>query len=374
MDREREHIETLKEGSDIVEVAEELECLPTRREGSRYQGICCPKGPHTDSEGGRCYAVFPDRQSFLCWHCGASGDVIDLAGNKLGLDFVGATDWLAERAGLPRLNESAMSPEERKRSEEKRRVHEILTKATSYFHKCLMDDESMVDWVRQNYGLERQTMEDFMLGYALGEGLMEHLQGLVYSEADITSTALFVKVGEKWKEFFQGRIVFPFLKSGRTVNMTGRKTPKTPSHECEERKYRKLPKRSKKMPWLSEFIDHDCFFNEDAARGADEVFVAEGVADTMALSQAGYQAISPATNQISERLLDRFEHLTTKAESIFLVPDIESNNSGMEGALATGALPVFAGLGATKGKVGKNAYPKQRSVHSIYERPAWPGP
>jgi DNA primase len=41
--------------------------------------------------------------------------------------------------------------------------------------------------------------------------------------------------------FFEGRIIFPYWKSGRVVFLIGRRTPWTPDQPWEQGKYKKLP-------------------------------------------------------------------------------------------------------------------------------------
>ena len=44
------------------------------RSGSCYQGDC----PKHGSTHGVCLVIWPKVQGFMCYHCGAKGDVIDL--------------------------------------------------------------------------------------------------------------------------------------------------------------------------------------------------------------------------------------------------------------------------------------------------------
>jgi Zn finger protein HypA/HybF involved in hydrogenase expression len=72
-----DYVSQLKQNCDIVSVAQALKCLPSRKEGNRYQGDTCPKCHKDESKGSRYFIVYSDTQSFYCHHCGAKSDVID---------------------------------------------------------------------------------------------------------------------------------------------------------------------------------------------------------------------------------------------------------------------------------------------------------
>jgi len=65
--------------------------------GNSRQGDC-PTG-HT-SEGGRCFNINTDKNYFNCFHCGASGDVIDLVELVNGCSFTEALQWFKENYNL----------------------------------------------------------------------------------------------------------------------------------------------------------------------------------------------------------------------------------------------------------------------------------
>ena len=339
-------IDELKSHCDIVATAQALGCLPSGRGGNRYQGSCCP-GNH-GSEGGRCFVIWPDIQSFKCYHCGTRGDVIKLVELANQVDFRAAVDWLADRFGVPRLETKNMSPEERAayeaQSQERQLLYSILSKAAHFYHETLLQNREMFNHLVEHYGLREETITEYQLGFAVGRGLMEHLEGLGYTSQQVLKTGLFVKTKGTMVEFFIHRLIFPYWKSGDVVYFIGRKTDQTPQVGWESAKYKKLPMRDEKdRPYISELIDNKFFYGEDSVRGADSVFVAEGVTDCLSLLQDRYPTISPLTTRFRREDLPRLLSTTQRASTVYLIPDAEENQAGLNGALDTAAVMEEAG-------------------------------
>ena len=341
-------IQNLKSNIDIVVVADDLGCLPPKQ-GSIFQGGRCPTGH--ESQGGKCFTLYPDTQNAYCFHCGKSWDAIALVQDIKGLDFIPACNWLSRQYNLPYLKTKDMTHEEKaayqSRLKEQKIIFDILTEAARYYHESLMRDGDMKSHLTTHYGLNKETITTYTLGYSTGSGLLKHLQKLNYSIDDIVKTGLFVKVGSKWEEFFNNRLIFPYWKSGQVVYFIGRKTDRTPDKTWEQAKYKKLLTRNDKRPYISEHITNSHCYGEDSIRGAGSVFVAEGVTDCLAMLQAGYPTISPVTTRFRVRDQEHLNRLTRRATTIYLVPDNERNEAGIKGALDTaGKLE----------EVGKSAY------------------
>jgi hypothetical protein len=87
-------IGAVRAANDILKVAAEY--LPLRRAGSgRHVGLCPFHQEKTPS-----FYVSQARQSFKCFGCGASGDVIDLVAQIERVGFQEALAILADRSGI----------------------------------------------------------------------------------------------------------------------------------------------------------------------------------------------------------------------------------------------------------------------------------
>jgi DNA primase len=264
-------VSALKSQVDIVDVATALNCLPEHKTGSYYKGKC--PGGH-DSKDGQCFVLWPD-------------------------------------------------------------VYEILTHAARYYHEQLLNDLEMLDHLKGHYGLNEETIKTYLLGYSPGQDLLKHLTDRGYTKEQSLQTGLFVQLGERVTEFYKGRLVFPYWKNGQVVYFIGRKTTRTSEDNWEKGKYKKLLTRTDKRPYISEHVQNSYFYGEDSIRGADTVYVAEGVTDCLSLLQTGYPVISPVTTRFRTQDQDHLIDLTKHASTIFLIPDAEENQAGIKGAMDT---------------------------------------
>ena len=68
------------------------------RRGARYVGLC-PFPSHTDHHVGN-FSVYPPKNSYKCFACGAAGGPIDFIEHMLNLKFPDAVRWLAHEFGI----------------------------------------------------------------------------------------------------------------------------------------------------------------------------------------------------------------------------------------------------------------------------------
>lgn len=85
--------ERVRDATDIVRIVGERVALKPK--GREYTGLCPFHDDHNPSMN-----VVPSKQIFVCFVCGASGDVFSFVQRYYKLDFVEAMKYLAERAGV----------------------------------------------------------------------------------------------------------------------------------------------------------------------------------------------------------------------------------------------------------------------------------
>ena len=88
-----EDIARVRQGSDIVAVISEHVAL--KRVGTRWQGLCPFHAEKSPS-----FSVNQGEGLYYCFGCQAKGDVITFVREVEHLDFVGAVEKLAGRAGV----------------------------------------------------------------------------------------------------------------------------------------------------------------------------------------------------------------------------------------------------------------------------------
>src|ERR1700759_1791994 len=87
-------VEKIKERLGIEEVISWY--LKLDRAGNNLKAKC-----PFHNEKSASFFVSPDRASYYCFGCGASGDIFTFVEQFEGLDFKGALKLLADRAGVP---------------------------------------------------------------------------------------------------------------------------------------------------------------------------------------------------------------------------------------------------------------------------------
>jgi len=357
----------LKSKNDIMNIATAFGFAGTKA-GNAWQGEC-PKHP---SASGKCLVIWPGIQGFRCYHCGQSGDVIDLVILYKGCDHITAINYLADRAGMPHPSgNTQLSPEEQARiqaqAQEESLVYDMLTEAAHWYHRQLQNHQSIVDHLHNHYRFSQEIIEELKIGFAppgtshpkITSDLAHHLESIARFKGQLAMSGLFSFKDPQgpYFDYFKGRIVFAFWRNGKVVNMIARATAMTPAdpYECyadkdgkiksgekanpEYIKYKKLRRHNlddDKRRHISRFIGTETFMGLDSIRGAREVVITEGAPDWVSAIDHGFAAISPVTTNFREEDMDKLAQVTARADTIYLINDNEENQAGRTGALKTG--------------------------------------
>ena len=218
------------------------------------------------------------------------------------------------------------------------RVVEAFDAAVTYWHSQLDEPTGSTgdrpDTAREYFadvrGYDAATIDEWRLGWAPADGgLYEHLSQQGFDADTIASTGLFCE-NQPEKELWRGRYVFPyFTADGRAeyaiARCTGSKGGGAAGYDGHGAdflagKYAKVAHTRENVP-LSEPI-----LGLHTLAGADEVVVAEGIADAITAQEAGYAVLSPVTKEFKrehfEVLVDAVE--THDIDRVYVVPDAEN--------------------------------------------------
>ena len=170
------------------------------------------------------FFISPDRGTYYCFGCGASGDIFTFVEEFEGLDFKGALKLLADRAGVP------LEPYTREMKEaesEKEKLYRAMEESTLYFENNLKENKEIQDYLKSR-GLNEKSIKDFRIGYALLDWrkLYDYLKSKNFSDNEIERAGLGKKPDDANKAMydrFRGRIMFPISdSSGRVIAFSGR--------------------------------------------------------------------------------------------------------------------------------------------------------
>ncbi|MHB9131163.1 MAG: phage/plasmid primase, P4 family [Armatimonadota bacterium] len=338
---------------DIVDVAHALLGDRIRKDERQLLLVDCP---HHASISHTSLHIWRDRQGWYCHGCGVGGDVLQLVefiqsgvvtrgqSGSMPETHRAARDWLAQRLGVPPLAQCGLSSDEVATLERDRaqtqRAWACLTAITRHYQTRLLAHSEALAWLEKQYAFDRQTVDDFAIGFAENEGLTAALYTQGFTLADLYACGAFRPAPQHDEiplPVFEGRIMFPYRAKGHTVYLIGRKTPWTPEAPHEQGKYKKLPVHEEKSrPYIAPGIDNGVLYHEDLlTTRPEQVIITEGITDCITLLRHGFPAISPVTVSIRQADWQRLIPQLRGVPDIILCQDNEISEAGWKGALRT---------------------------------------
>jgi DNA primase len=143
----------VRDAIDFVELVNTRTEL--RRAGPRsYEGLCPFHDERTPS-----FSVEPMEKVYYCFGCQASGDVFTFVQETEGVDFKGALELLADRAGIE-LQVEKEDPREAERRVRRERLLELLSRTASYYERYLSESDEAAH--ARTYLLERGLSEEIL--------------------------------------------------------------------------------------------------------------------------------------------------------------------------------------------------------------------
>jgi len=207
----------IKERLSIEEVVSSY--IKLEKAGTNLKARCPFHNEKTPS-----FFVSADRGTYYCFGCGASGDIFTFVEEFEGLDFKGALQMLADRAGVQL---EPLSKEAKENKSEKEKLYEAMQEACLYFENNLEKNQEALEYLKSR-GLNEKSIKDFRIGFAELDWrlLYSHLKDKGFSDTEIEHAGLAKKPDDANKAMydrFRGRIMFPIAdSSGRIVAFSGR--------------------------------------------------------------------------------------------------------------------------------------------------------
>ena len=208
---------------DLIKVVSEHVRLTKRNKD--FWGLC-----PFHQEDSPSFKVNPQMQSWYCFGCERSGDVFTFVELIEKTDKRGALTLLAERAGVELKK---LSPEQKERSDSRRRLLAMLKLAAQYYEYVLWSNPAGEPGRRllEARMVSEETARRFQLGYApAGRGFAEYLRAKKKSLQDAQEAGLMSRDGS---DFFAERLVIPIRdERGQPLAFTARTV-----RADEQRKY-----------------------------------------------------------------------------------------------------------------------------------------
>ncbi|HEX4083681.1 MAG TPA: DNA primase [Chthoniobacteraceae bacterium] len=328
-----ETIEQIAAANDIVDVIGGY--FPLKRAGTAFKALC-----PFHQEKSPSFTVNPQRQRFHCFGCGEGGDVFAFVGKYENVDFITAARRLAERAGIP-IVEEARSPDEDRARTLRRRLLALHQEVTEWFHQILMtgpQGKGARNYLR-NRGLTGEVARQWKIGYAPDEweAFGEWATGKGYKREEIVQSGLVsLRDAENpdsdYYDRFRDRVMFPICNDlGEVIGFSGRVL----ASDAQAAKYVNSPETPL-------FKKGEILFGLHKSKRAlvdkKSAIVLEGQIDLITAFEAGVQnVVAPQGTAFTDkqaRILKRY------AEEVVLCFDADT--AGRKAAVRS--LPALLGL------------------------------
>ena len=322
----------VRDAIDFVELVSTRTEL--RRAGPRsYEGLC----PFHD-ERSPSFSVEPVEKVYYCFGCQASGDVFTFVQETESVDFKGALELLADRAGIELEVEKEDSREAERRMR-RERLWELLARTSAYYERYLWEsgEAAQARAYLEGRGLGEEILKAFRVGYAPSAWdrvLLASRRG-GFSEKELYETGLAQRSQERGGLYdrFRARIMFPLAdQRGRVLGFGARAM------------------RDGQKPKYLNTSDNDIYhkgrhlYGTDLARSAaakaGEVILCEGYTDVIALHRAGFQN---AVGLMGTALTDeQVGELGRMAQTVLLA--LDADKAGQEAMLKASRLAARRNL------------------------------
>ncbi len=290
-----EDVVRVREATDLVQVVSAY--VQVKRVGQRWAGLCPFHAEKTPS-----FYVNGELGFYKCFGCQASGDAITFVREIEHLDFVGAVEWLAGKAGISLRYTDKGGGEARRR---RVRLVEAMAGAVAWYHERLRrgDDAGAARGYLRSRGLGGELVRRYQIGWA-PDGFDELARALRLPDDVLRDTGLgFLNRRNRQQDAFRGRVLFPIFDSqGDPVALGGRILPGAEGHKYKNSAETPLYTKSKVLYGLN--------WAKSDVVAADEVIVCEGYTDVIGFAAAGVtRAVATCGTALTEehlRLLRKF--------------------------------------------------------------------
>lgn len=292
-----EDVVRVRESTDMVAVVSQH--LQLKRVGNRWVGLCPFHAEKSPS-----FSVNAEQGLYYCFGCQAKGDAITFVREIEHLDFPGAVEWLAAKAGITVRYTDTGENEGRKR---RKRLVDTMARAVDWYHDRLLSgaDAKEARGYLRTRGFDGEKVRQYRLGWAPDD--WDALARFLKVPDDVLkdSGLGFVNRRNRQQDAFRGRVLFPiFDVQGDPVAFGGRILPGHDGPKYKNSSESALYAKSKVLYGLN--------WMKAGIVEADEAIVCEGYTDVIGFADAGMpRAVATCGTALTEehfRILKRYAH------------------------------------------------------------------
>jgi DNA primase len=291
-------VDEVKQRLSIEDVVSEY--VPLKRAGRNWRGLSPFTNEKTPS-----FMVSPEKQIWHDFSSGKGGNMFSFVMEVEGVDFKGALELLARKAGVD-LEQYRRTP--RSGGPNKERLHELLELSTKFYQKQFSQHKVALEYVLNKRKFTKQTALEWRLGYApnTGTALFDYAKKQGFSEAELKQAGLTAaNYRGGLQDMFRGRLMIPLQDPlGAVIGFTARLLDDDP----QAPKYINTPQtvlydKSRHIYGLHKA--------KEAIRKSKFVVLVEGNLDVIASHQAGVrQTVATAGTALTEAQLKGLSRFT----------------------------------------------------------------
>lgn len=208
----------VREKTDIVSLISEY--IQLKRAGHNFKANCPFHNENSPS-----FVVSPERQIWHCFGCQKGGDAFTFLMEYEHMEFPEALRTLAQKAGVTleqyKFDTGVAS--------QKERIYTINNVACEFYHYVLTQHsagKAALEYLTEKRKISHATIRTYKLGFSPSDGtaLTQYLiTRKKFDKKDIVESGLVNDYGNRVKDFFQGRIMFPLYDHrGNNIGFSGR--------------------------------------------------------------------------------------------------------------------------------------------------------
>lgn len=277
------------------------EYVQLKRAGRNWKGLSPFSEERTPS-----FVVSPEKQIWHDFSSGRGGDVFAFVMEVEGLDFKGALELLARKAGVD-LDQFRSKNSGGTRGPNKERLYALLDLTAKFYQVQFSRNKEALNYVLSKRKFSKQTALEWRLGYSpnSGSALVTFLKSKGFSEAEMKLAGVSTERYKRPGDMFRGRVMIPLCDAqGRVIGFTARllaDDPKAP-------KYINTPQTPLYDKSRHVFGLH---LAKESIRKSGFVVVAEGNLDVISSHQAGVrQVVATAGTALTEFHLQALSRFT----------------------------------------------------------------
>jgi len=277
------------------------EYVQLKRSGRNFKGLSPFSSEKTPS-----FIVSPEKQIWHDFSSGKGGDMFSFVMEMEGLDFKGALEYLARKAGIDLSQYQTTRGSETGKTKEQ--LYKVLELATKFYQVQFSKSQVALDYVFKKRRFSKEIALAFRLGYSpnTGTALVNFLKKQGFNESEMQKAGLLTKRYNGASDMFRGRLMVPLMDpQGKVVGFTARLLADEPNAP----KYINTPQTLLYDKGRHVFGLH---LAKESIRQSNFVVAVEGNLDVIASHQAGVrQVVATAGTAMTEmhiKALARFTH------------------------------------------------------------------